>query len=304
MPFLNEGNWPYKTVQSIYDTADNNLFEIIAIDDCSKDTYDFSKYPDVRFIRNTKRLGVDESRQLGVEMAITPNCMVLDSHELFYPNSNWLNKVIDTIKSDEKSIWCYTCNGLWTGEEDIYNHKGHYYAADLKLFTEKEKDRPCRQILEPTWTTKKPELEQVVQVILGANYGFTKEWFLYLHGLKGLMSWGSSEPFLSIKSHLAGGSCKIRTDIETCHLFRQNSPYSTGILHLIFNKLYLLKTIFPKELEEKLMKYIPNDINLTNALKIIEQNKDEIERERQYYKSIFKHDIYWLCNKFNIEIPR
>ena len=55
IPFLNEGNWPYKTIQSIYDTSDSQLFEVIAIDDGSKDNYDFSKFPDVKYIRNMHR---------------------------------------------------------------------------------------------------------------------------------------------------------------------------------------------------------------------------------------------------------
>jgi glycosyltransferase involved in cell wall biosynthesis len=303
MPFLNEGEWPYKTIQSIYDTADSSLFEIIAINDNSKEAYDFSRFPDVKYIINEKRIGVDESRQLGAELASTDKILILDAHTLFYPNSNWLNKVIDCIERDPTTVWCFTCVGLWEGNEDIYKHQGEYYGADLKLYTEKEKDRPSRQIIEPTWSNKKPNVEEEVQVVLGANYAVSKEWFLKIHGLKNLKSWGSSEPFLSIKSWLSAGSCKINTDVKTCHLFRENSPFVTNIADLVYNKIYLLKTLFPKELEDKLMTYIPKDINLERAMKMINDNKDEIESERRYYQSIFKYSIYDLCKKFNIDIP-
>ena len=63
VPFLNEGVWPYKTIQSIYDTANHDLFDVIAINDNSKDNYDFSKFPDVRYIKNDQRMGVDGCRQ-------------------------------------------------------------------------------------------------------------------------------------------------------------------------------------------------------------------------------------------------
>lgn len=304
IPFLNEDNWPYKTIQSIYETADNNLFEIIAIDDGSKNIYDFSRFSDVKYIRNQTRKGVDGCRQLGVELSSTSRILILDAHMLFYSNSNWLNKIIDCINRDPQAAWCFTCVGIGYGVEDINNpHNGKYYGADLKLFTLKEKDRPCRQVIEPVWCNKKPELEGEIQVILGANYAFSKEYFMHIHGLRGLKSWGSSEPFLSIKSWLSGGSCKINTGIEICHFFRDNAPYTTNISDLIYNKIYLLKTIFPKELEDKLMAYVPKDANFENAMKIINANMAEIEQEKQYYQSIFKYSIYDFCKRFNIEVP-
>jgi hypothetical protein len=66
----------------------------------------------------------------------------------------------------------------------------------------------------------------------------------------------------------------------------------------------MLKTIFPPELEEKLMKYVPNDINLKRAMEMIVKEQKQIEDDRQYYKSIFKRDIYDFCKEFNIEIPK
>lgn len=305
MPFLNEGNWPHKTIKSIYETAAPNLFEIIAINENSKDNYDFNMFPDVKYIVNEKRLGVDASRQIGVEASESTHCLILDAHELFYPNTNWLNKVIDCVDKNPTTLFCFTCVGIGYGVEDLSKpHKGKYYGADLKLFTESEKDRPCRQIIEPVWANKKDGNEYPIQVILGANYAFRKDYFLHIHGLKNLKSWGSSEPFLSIKSWLSSGSCKINTTVEMAHYFRSNAPYATSISDLIYNKIYLLKTIFPKELEDKLMRYIPNDINYKNAMKMIEKDKDLIDNERKYYQSIFKRDIYDYCRQFSIEIPK
>jgi len=303
MPFLNEKDWPYRTIQSIYDTADENLFEIIAINENPKDIYDFSKFPEVRYIKNDERLGVDACRQKGVELSKFPNCLIIDAHELFYPNSNWLNKVVDSVEKEEKTLWCFVCSTIGYGTEDIYKTKGDYYGADLKLYTEKEKDRPARQIVEAVWSSRKEGLEYPIQVILGANYAFKKERFLYLHGLKNLKSWGTSEPFLSLKNFFAGGTSKIRTDVKMAHYFRDNAPYSTHIADLVFNKIYLLKTIFPKELENKLIAHTPKDSNFKRAMELIEQNKEEIEKEKKYYKSIFTRNIYDFCKEFNVEMP-
>ena len=303
IPFLNERDWPYKTIQSIYDTTDPNQFEIIAVNENPKDNYDFSKYPEVRYIINKERLGVDGCRQLGVELAKYPFCLILDAHELFYPNSNWLTKIIESVEKEEKTLWCFVCSTIGYGTEDIYKTKGDYYGADLKLFTEKEKNRPCRQIVEPVWSSRKERLEYPIQIILGANYAFRKERFLYLHGLKNLKSWGTSEPFLSLKNFFAGGESKIRTDVKTAHFFRDNAPYSTQVADLIFNKIYLLKTIFPKEMEDKLITHMPKDNSFKKAMELIEQNKEEIEKEKEYYKSIFSRNIYDFCKVFNVDMP-
>lgn len=303
IPFLNEGNWPTRTIQSIYDTADSSLFEIIAVDDGSKASSDFSKFPDVKCVRNEPRKGVDGSRQLGAELADTDRILIFDAHMLCYPNTNWLNKVIDCVDREPTTAWCFTCVGIGYGTEDIYKPQGKYYAADLKLYTEKEKDRPCRQIVEPVWASKKPDGEGEVQVILGANYAFSKKWFHHIHGLKGLKSWGTSEPFLSLKSWFSGGKCKIRTDVEMAHLFRDNAPYTTVVADLVYNKIYLLKTIFPKELEDKLTDQMPKDSSFKFAMEMIERNKKEIENERKYYQTIFSSTIYDYCKKFNVQLP-
>ena len=303
MPFLNEGNWPYRTIQSIYDTANPDLFEIIAIDDGSKELYDFSRFPDVKYVRNVNRMGVDGCRHYGSTLATTDRLLIIDAHMLFYPNTNWLDKIIDCINREENTAWCFTCVGIGYGNEDIYRPQGKYYGADLKLYTEKEKDRPCRQIIEPVWASKKPDIEGEISVILGANYAFSKRWFDHIHGLKGLKSWGSSEPSMSIKTWLSGGSCKINIKVEMAHLFRDNAPYATNISDLVYNKIYLLKTLFPQELQDKLMIHIPKDVNYNRAVKMIEENIEEIASEKAYYDNISKCSIYDYCKKFNIKMP-
>jgi len=187
---------------------------------------------------------------------------------------------------------------------DINNFKGKYYGATM-LFVDKSanSDRPVREILESKWASKKEGVEYELPCILGANYGFSKKWFDYIGGLKGLRMWGTSEPFLSAKSYMAGGRCKIRTDIEIGHEFRSNAPYVTPISHLVYNKIFLCKTILPEDLGDKLISYLPKDINFKNAMKEIEKNKDKIEEDKKYYKSIFKNSIYDYCEKFNIELP-
>lgn len=302
MPYLNEGEEVINTINSIYETADKSLFNIIAIDDGSKDTYNLSMYPEVKYVKNHQRIGVDASRQIGIEMAETPYVFVVDSHMRF-KNDNWLLKIIDCLDRESNTLWCTTCVGLGYGSMDMAKNKGLYYGADMLLIDAKaDPNRVSRECIEPKWASKKEGIEYEVACILGANYGIDKKWFMHIRGLKGLRMWGSSEPFLSMKSWLAGGKCKIRTDIEIGHKFRDNAPYVTPIAPLYANKMYICKSIFPNELGDRIINCLPKNVNFKMAQEIIEKDKDKIEEDRKYYQSIFKRTIYDYCNEFHISV--
>jgi len=302
MPFLNEDMEPKETIESIYDTAPSSLFKIIAIDDCSQKSVHLD-FPDVQIIRNEKRIGVDGSRQKGIELADTPCIFVIDSHMRF-KKDNWLEKMIDCVEKEPDAAWCTVCLGLGYGTMDINNHKGKYYGANMLFIDDNATpDRPAREVLEPKWGAKKDGLEFEIPCILGANYAFSKKWFDYIGGLKGLKMWGSSEPFLSMKTWMAGGKNKIRTDVEIGHKFRSNSPYTTKISSLVFNKIFICKTIFPDQLGDKLIGYLPKDINYKKAMEEIDNIQERIKKDRAYYHSIFKRSIYDYCNEFKIKLP-
>lgn len=304
MPFLNEKREPLETIKSICETSDPNLSEIIAIDDCSDSSIDLSQFDNVKKIRNEKRMGVDASRQLGINLAENDNVLVIDSHMRFRKD-NWLRKMVNFIEGNPKTLWCTVCLGLGYGTLDINNHKGKYYGANM-LFVDRDAkpDRPARECLECKWSTAvKEQSEYDIPCILGANYFFSKKWFDYINGWKGLKSWGSSEPFVSLKSYMAGGDCKITKSIEIGHLFRSNAPYTTPISDLVYNKIFICKTILSAEAGRKLINCLPKDVNFDNAMKQIEQNKKEIGKSKEYYQSIFKHSIYDYCERFNFYLP-
>jgi len=305
MPYLNEQKEPLETVQSIYDTASSDSFKIIAIDDGSKSVpLDFSQFKDVRMVKSKKRKGVDGSRQLGVKLTDTPFVFIIDAHMRF-KNDQWLPKIIDCLEREPETAWCTTCLALGYGNDDVYKATSRYYGATMLFVNpDTKKDRPAREVLEPKWTTKIDRLEYEIPCILGANYAFSKKWFDHIRGLKGLKMWGSSEPFLSIKTWMAGGKCKIRTDVEIGHKFRKDAPYSTAISSLVYNKLYMCKTIFPHVFGETLINYLPQNRIFREAMKVIEDNTNEIKADRDYYRQIFKKSVYDYCERFQIAVPQ
>jgi len=303
MPFLNEEEEAVRTVESIYQTAPEEIFDIVAIDDCSENLSNLDKFGNIRYIRNKERIGVDGSRQLDIDMAQTPYVFVIDAHMRF-KDDQWLQRVIECLEREPETAWCTTCVGLGYGTMDMNKHKGKYYGANM-LFVDSEANaqRPAREVLEPKWAPKKDEVEYEIPCILGANYGFSKKWLEHINGLRGLKMWGSSEPFLSLKTWMAGGKCKIRTDIEIGHKFRSNAPYVTQVSSLVYNKIFLAKTILPQDLGDKLINHLPQDRNFRTAMAMINNNQDKIDEDRDYYSKIFKKTIYEYCEQFDINIP-
>lgn len=304
MPYLNEEDEPIETVKSIYETAPQDSFTIYAIDDASeRPSLDFSHFKDVRNIRNSQRKGVDASRQLGVQLAETPYVFIIDAHMRFKQDS-WLEKIIDCLSREPNTAWCTVCVGLGYGEKNIYTSKSRYYGADMLFVDSKANpNKPAREVLEPKWAVKKNHLEYEIPCILGANYAFTKKWFTHIRGLQGLKGWGTSEPFLSLKTWLSGGKCKIRTDVEIGHKFRSNAPYSTKISYLVYNKIFLCKTILPEKMGDELINYLPHNNSFNNAMKMIKDDEEVIRADRSYYQSIFKKSIYNYCDQFKISLP-
>jgi len=302
MPFLNEDNEPVETVRNIYQTADPSLFEIIAIDDCSKNTIPFDLNTPVTYIKNKQRMGVDWCRQHGADISKTPFLLIIDAHMRF--QNGWLESITNCLEREPKTAWCTTCLGLGYGTMNLNEHKGKYYGATM-LFVDKNapKNRPAREVLEPKWMVKKQGEEYEIPCILGANYAFTKEWFQYIGGLRGLKMWGTSEPFLSMKSWMAGGNCKITTNVEIGHKFRSDAPYATGVSHLVYNKLFLCNTILPDDLGKLLVNYLPRDVNFESAKHALLQDDNMVKEHKKYYDSIFCRSIYDYGKHFSIEIP-
>lgn len=302
MPFLNEKEEPIKTAENIHSTADPNLFTILAIDDASTDPTTFSKDLKVNCIRNPERIGSGACKHNGAMMAQTPYVFIIDAHMRFR-DDGWLNRVIESVEREPKTAWCTTCVGLGYGTMTMDDHKGKYYGADMVFTDAKSRGRPAREVLEPKWRRAENEIEYEIPCILGANYAFSTEWFRHIRGMEGLRMWGSEEPFISMKSWLAGGKCKIRRDIEVGHKFRDNAPYATQIKYLVYNKIYMCKTIFPEELGSKLIDCMPKDANFRAAMKLVDANKEEMEKAKKYYMGIFKGTIYEYAEKFGCKLP-
>lgn len=310
IPFLNEGEELLNTIKSIYETASPELFDIILVDDASTiQSAGLENYKEITVIKNQERLGVDASRNKAAKLAKTRHIFIIDAHMRFR-NDNWCKRIINALNKEPETIFCTCSVALNQSRPDltVNNAKnGKHYGATLRVYNhsglEKGKPSSFRDIIVPKWKESKENTSKEIYEIpcvLGATYGINLKWFNKIKGFEGLKMWGSSEPFISLKSWLTGGKCKIISNIEIGHYYRKKAPYSTNTYFLLYNKIFMAKTIFPKILATDMINFLGNNSDLRKSKNLIDANRNLIYEYRDYYEKIFTKSIYDIFNKFRI----
>jgi len=307
MPFLNEQHEPIDTIESIYSTTSSRDFEILAIDDNSTDNQDpdrFLRFNEVIYIKNNERQGVDGCRNIGINRASSPNILIIDAHMRF-KNDNWLNKIVNALDENPQTIFCSICLGVNVDtfdpntSHDPSLHRGG--GVDIKLFNIPKNLHNEREIIQLKWKRPNDTVEIYdIPCVMGANYFAKKDWLLYLRAFDGLRFWGSSEEYISLKSWLAGGNVKLLTSVSIGHIFRGaskfKSPYSTDSNYVLYNKLLLAYTLFDENLSYELISFVLEDNKYNRAYDLLNENINELQILKNYYKSIFIRDDQYLID--------
>lgn len=289
IPFLNEGEEVKLTVESIRETA-GNAVDIIVINDCSYDGYDYRNCLedlDVNYIFNTQRKGVAESRNLGVRLCRTPYFLLLDAHMRFY-DRQWHVRIADRLKADDRILLC--CQTKILGKDtdgnvfeqlDVKKHFGAYmplqngeYLPDIKW----NNTERCPN-----------DNEEDIPFVLGAGYATSCRYWLYLRGLDGLKQYGSDEAYISLKVWREGGRCILLKDVVIGHIYRTAFPYKNDNAACVYNNLFIASLLFPESLRRRAFK-IAESLNSSlyqDALKMLNSNASLIEELKAYYDSVF-----------------
>lgn len=305
IPFLNEGDELNNTVNSIYETANPDDFEIILIDDVSFDNIDFNrfdKYKEVTYVRNEIRIGVDGCRDIGINMTKTPYVLIIDAHMRF-TNDDWLNKIVSELEKDPKLLLCTKSGILNEDNPNEWMDKDGYNNCGVKIypfFIPKDNiDERC--IFEPRWMKIQNDKGYLYEVpcIMGANYASSVEWLKYIKGFKGLIQWGGSEQFISLKTWLAGGSVKVLTTVIIGHLYKVKlkQKFSVTNIFTLYNSLLIAYVLFDDKITFAFLDFCLKDSRYKNSIKLLNENILELDKDRKYYKSIFINDINFLKSK-------
>ena len=210
------------------------------------------------------------------------------------------------------------------------------YGATLLVYTTGEdlpKDSPSRDnqkyyvgMFDCKWIKRRPtEPITEVPVIYGAFYITNKQWFKYIRGwdtlpdgkMRGHRMFGGLEPWISIKSWLAGGQCHVIRDIETLHIFHKFVTEDDVVLSnnnrgdmFHWNKFFIAFTMMEyadaRRLQDKVIDMLKvfelHILNPTEGRRLIKYHLDYILQVREQNKKLFVRDLNWLCEKFHIRM--
>ena len=107
IPNYNAENTIGKCIESILSQKYKGKFEVIVVDDFSKDNSVkiISKYKKVRLIKNEKNLGLGSSLNKAIK-ASKYELICIIWCDCVLENKNWLNEIIKTYNANEKSVIC------------------------------------------------------------------------------------------------------------------------------------------------------------------------------------------------------
>lgn len=310
IPYHNEGiSFINETTQSIRETIDVP-YEIIVVDDGSRDK---PKGVDCDvFLRHKRNKGVGQAFDTGVKKAKAENLFLIGSDVRFIPNQ-WASRMIAEADMYPKTFTCSTCVGLNTESPEGMDlerrrNRSRRNGATILIFHDKKthpkKPDNFRNILECQWLpVYKGESKESFEVpsILGAAYVVKKAWYEHCDGWWGHRSWGTLEPYISLKSWLFGGSCRTTPDIETGHIFKRHGTHGTSPHHLIYNKLLTATLLFDEYDAKRLIDFLGSNHQVEMGRSMMNEVKGSVLTKREEYEKKIIYDIRDYVKRFNID---
>jgi len=308
IPFLNEGQEIPNTLRSIRETAGNEV-DILLVNDASYDGFDYERSAleyNASYLLNETRMGVDGSRDIGVDNIKTEYFLIIDGHMRFYHN-DWWNEIVSAIKQNNRALYCCRCLNLDAEGNDITKNPG--YGAFINMYDQGN----LKTLLLPIWNKRDMNPGQnrmKIPCVLGASYAASKTYWKYLKGMKGLRMYGSSEPYISMKVWLEGGECILLKNVAIGHIFRlntieQKSPYTVLRAELFFNKMLVAETLLPAEHRKQVYDILKQEGGNTRyvAMEFFWERYDEIMELKSYYQKIMTRGFESFL-QFNEEVKK
>lgn len=177
--------------------------------------------------------------------------------------------------------------------------------CELTLFldndTNPKKGPEFKDIIGANWIRGEKANMQEISCIMGAAYGVRTDFFKHIKGWEGHIYWGTLEAYISLKSYLFGGNCKVAMNIETGHIFKKKSSHQTELRHLIYNKLLVAYTLFDEPEFNILKKHISNNPGFKQGIALFNSNIQKLNKLKEYYENNKTCSIFNVLDNNKIE---
>lgn len=292
IPFRNEGKEIFRTLEELNRYCNN--FKAIVINDASDDNHDYSLLSSMRmveYVENPENKGVAACRDFGAALAQTPYILFLDAH--MHIESDILSRLEEFLKNNPRTLACLQTR-IWEGMPPV-KRTGENVTRGCRINFTGQKLWMAEWMMLKEEDNNREEIE--IPCVMGAAYAIRREYYNYLHGLKGLSGWGGDEQLLSTKVWREGGRCVLLKDIEIGHWYRAAFPYQVAGNTLLRNRIVLTKLLAPELLPE-LAATRPQEVGkIMCAL----PEKDILE-EWCYLQGIFKKDMSYIYGINNYKL--
>lgn len=285
------------TIKSIRETAVEDV-DIVVVDDGSPVPF-ITNDPKVRLFRLQHRIGSGPSRHMCAVRAKNPWVLLLDSHMRMVPG--WHQEAVMLAQSSPWNLlWNGQCTGLSPKHMDAAHPLGRYYGAHMHFIGLDKSGK--FQVLEGKWSEEQPGDHYPIGCLMGANYLVNREWFQHIGGMAMLHSWGSEEPYVSLKTWMAGGECRLAKKIETGHQFRANCRAVSRTGAYIYNKILVAQTCCPESAAQVLVTGLPQQYRVPGdhavARQMLKERLPQIELEKARHDMIFTRPFEAYLERF------
>ena len=299
VPYHNDGDIILDSVGRLLNIPN---VEVLVIDDGSVEPVTpLVAVPDnVRVIRLSRNLGVGAAFDRGVaeakgEIILLMGCDVM-------VQEGWENHVRRLAAEHPRGIVAAACVGVTpdNGYEFINPPRA---GAEIRLKQEaKSRDewfasRNYNDILVGAWLNPVPTEFTKCPCLMGAAYITSKRWFTHIGGFRLFDGWGGLEPYISIKSWLAGGYVATDPTWVVGHVFgfnrgeRDPMKRRAGRLDkMYFNKLLITYTCLP-DIAKDLDKFLGNAYAIGVGRQLLKQRWSQVQRAAEYNKGIFTENM-------------
>jgi glycosyltransferase involved in cell wall biosynthesis len=284
LPCKNEGDNVRNTLDSLQSTVTSVKYEIIVVDDGSRDgsvesIQNYPKYNRVRFFK-TDSIGSAKARNFGAEQANGDFLVFCDAH--VFVEAFWLDKLLSS----------FTSSKVGAVSPGIAPHDNVGAVGYGQSMTER---------LEAKWHIVKPQDNTEVTLVPGGCVVFPKEVFQEIGGFnKGFRVWGLEDLEISYRTWIMGYTCLVNPQVKVLHVFRPKHPYRVTMDDVNYNMIYMAFAHFRQERITKVLEMVKNYSTFNKVL--TEVVFSDVWEQRQYYEGIRKYDDDWFFEKFDIKL--
>jgi GT2 family glycosyltransferase len=285
IPSHNEGPNLRKTIESLQTSTTDCSYEIIVIDNGSRDgSSDFLSQMDrgaaLRLIKTDHRLGVAKSRNMGADLVSGEVLVFVDAHVLFQPG--WIGPLLEVLKRESVGVAAPGVSAWGNAGSKGYGMQWRNARLDIE------------------WLSKKSNDPYPVPLVPGLCMALRTDFFRQIGGFDpGMVNWGSEDLEICLRSWLLGYEVLIIPSIEVSHLFRSRHGYQVDWTDVLCNLLRTVFLHFNQARTDRVIASVRSFPGFSSAFRQV--NDSDIWERRRDLDRKRRYDDNWFFGKFALK---